>query len=178
MTLRFARSPIAFGALVLFTTFAVGCGSATDSTNSQQSTYFIRFKANGTQYEYHDVIANPVVASFAKVGPEYSFIASGVSASGVTSGGGITLNAFDVSPITTKTYGAFQGAGTGYTVGQILFQLGTGSYDNTDPNSDVRVTLTQITATEARGVFSGTVTSASHGSVVITNGEFFAKRIS
>lgn len=173
------RRNAAVGTLLLALVSALGCSSSTDSTSTNGSTYFIRFTANGTQYEYHDQLAFPISATFIHTGNEYNAVVAGESDNVATTGGTISLGAFDVVPITTKTYGALQPVGTsgGFTLGQITYTIGGVGYSNMDASNDIHVTFTEITATTVRGTFSGTLKSSGHPNVSIT-GEFFAKRLS
>lgn len=173
-----ARPHKALGTLVLFTVAALGCSSSTDANGKSSSPYYIRFTANGTQSEYHDQFAFPISASFARTGTEYTAIVAGQSDAVATTGGTITLGAMDVAPITTKSYGALQTVASngGFTLGQISYTIGSIGYSNPDPNNDVHVTFSEITATTARGTFSGTLKSSGRPNLSIS-GEFFAKRI-
>jgi hypothetical protein len=180
MTILTARQRTALGALVLLTVAALGCSSSTDATTgTNNSPYFIKFTANGTQSEYHDQIAFPIAASFAHTGIEYTAVVAGQSDAVATTGGTITLGAMDVAPIATnKSYGALQtvGTGGGFTLGQISYTIASIGYSNPDPNNDVRVAFTEITATTVRGTFSGTLKSTGRPNLSIS-GEFFAKRL-
>lgn len=179
MILLPARQRTALGALVLLTVAALGCSSSTDATGKSSSPYYIKFTANGTQSEYHDQIAFPISASFAHTGIEYTGVVAGQSDAVATTGGTITLGVMDVAPITTnKSYGALQtvSANGGFTLGQISYTIASAGYSNPDPNNDVHVAFTEITATTVRGTFSGTLKSSGHPNLSIS-GEFFAKRI-
>lgn len=161
----------------VLTALAAGCGGSTDSTNNQSGADFIRFKANGAQVQFQDQFANPIAVSIAKTGSEYSLIVTGGSDPTASLYSNIQLNVADVSPIGTKTYGAFQPIGGGYTAALVTYNVGSVGYDNTAANSDFQITITQITSTTASGTFSGTVKTKSGVAVSITSGEFLGKRI-
>ena len=63
-----------------------------------------------------------------------------------------------------------------FTLGQISYTIASIGYSNPDPNNDVRVAFTEITATTVRGTFSGTMKSTGRPNLSIS-GEFFAKRL-
>jgi hypothetical protein len=171
MKFAIATARVALGAAALLGT---ACSSSTDSTGQQTSgTYYIRFQANGTLVDYHsDVWVN---ASIAKAGVEYTAIAVSTP-NGSAGEGSMNLSVFDPSPITTKTYsGGITPGGTSgtYTLAQLIYVTGNAHYDSAN---DVRITITEITATTLRGTFQGTVSSPGKANIAITNGEFFSKR--
>jgi hypothetical protein len=165
------------GPLTVYAILLPGCGgsSGTGPDDDQNPNgHYIRFKADGVQKEYTDDLL--VYAFFTQVNPEYVFAGEGVGAGGSITDGSISLSAMDVAPITTKTYGSYQLSGSGWTVGQILYRIGGVQYETSDVPSDVRVTLTQIGASEVRGTFSGTVKATGRPSIAISAGEFFLLR--
>lgn len=180
MTSPTARSWNAVRAAIVLTSLAAGCGGgSTDSTGTQSGGNYIRFQANGAQVQFQDQVANPIAVSIAQAGVEYVLIVTGGSAPTASPYSNIQLNVADVSPIATKTYGAFQssGSGGGYTAALVTYNVGSVGYDNTAANSDFHITITQITSTTASGTFSGTVKTKSGVALSITAGEFLGKRI-
>lgn len=77
-----------------------------------------------------------------------------------------TYTGYDVNP----TLGAFVGVLFSYQDGNgTVYGAGSGAVDGT-------VTITQLTATAVRGNFRGTLKSAGHPDLPISNGEFFVLR--
>ena len=172
-----ARTWNALRAAIVLTALAAGCGSSTDSTGNQSGAYYIRFKSNGAQVQFQDQVGFPIVVSIAKTGIEYSLIVTGGSDPTASPYSNIQLNVADIIPIGTKTYGAFQASGGGYTAALVTYNVGSAGYDNTAANSDFQITITEITTTTVTGTFSGTVKNKSGAAVSISGGEFLAKRL-
>jgi hypothetical protein len=143
-------------------TSLVGCNNSTDSTGNQSGADFIRFQASGVQVQFQDQVASPVAGVFPPVGNEFSLNVTGESAPTASPFSNIQITVMDPSPITTRTYGAFQPVGSGGTFTAIIsYNVGSLGYDNTAAatTSDVQVTVTEITSTTVRGTFSATVKS-------------------
>lgn len=177
MSSRTAKSWNVLRAAIVLIPLAAGCSGSTDSTDNQNGADYIRFQASGVQVQFQDQVASPIAASIAQTGAEYSLIVVGGSAPTASPFSNIQISVFDISPITTKTYGAFQSSGTGFAGALVTYNVGSVGYDNTGVNSDVQVTITQITSTIVHGTFSLTVKAKSGASVLLSGGEFVAKRI-
>lgn len=171
---------IALGALALCGVLSVGCSSSTDAgdTPNQGAGYFIRFQAGGSQVEYRG--QGGVFATFSQLGSQHNFGVAAVSDAGSIAGGSINIGVLDASPITTATYTGFQAVGTsgGFRTAQILYNIGGFEYSNSNASSDNTVTITEITPTTVRGTFRGTVRATGRTAISITNGQFYAKRVS
>jgi hypothetical protein len=177
MLSRTARSWNALRAAIALTALAAGCSSSTDSTDNQNGADYIRFQASGAQVQFVDQVASPIAVSIAQSGAEYTLIVVGGTALTASPYSNIQISVFDISPITTKTYGAFQSSGTGFAGALVTYNVGSVGYDNTAVNSDVQVTIKEITSTIVHGTFSLTVKTKSGASVFLSGGEFVAKRI-
>jgi hypothetical protein len=179
MISRIPRSWNAPAAAIL--ALLAGCSSSTDSTGSQSGADFIRFQASGAQIQFQDQPTSPVAATIAAIGSESSLNVTGQSAFSASPFSNIQITVIDPSPITTKTYGAFQPVGTSgaFTSAIISYNVGSVGYDNTaaGTGSDVQVTITEITSTTVRGTFSATVKTKAGAVVAISGGSFLAKRI-
>ena len=153
---------------------ACGGDDSTGPSGSNGGSFYVRFRANGSQVEFN--AANNVFTTIDKVGNEFHFGTSGVSP---TTGNSVSLAVLDVSAITTTTYTGFTVVNNsgGFRMAQIMYTVGGVQYENTDPNQDNRITITEITATTVKGTFSGTVKASGRPSLSITNGEFFSQRI-
>ncbi|MCI0434120.1 MAG: hypothetical protein L0271_10870 [Gemmatimonadetes bacterium] len=158
------------GSLILGIALLSSCQSGADP-NDDDTGFFISYRANGRLIEYRDPLL--VHGVFTAVGSQHVFAAEGVSPTGTIMGSSVNVSAMDVAPITTATYSGFRPVQRGFAIATILYGTGGIEYSNTDADSDIRVTLTEITPVHVRGTFSGTVKFAGRPNVSITAGEFY-----
>lgn len=136
-------------------------GCSTDDAGEEQ--YYISFKADLTRVVFID---QPVLtANFSQSGNQYDCVMTG---SDRTSS--ITIQVFDNSSITTRTY-------SGYNALIRYIDDNGNEFVQDSTNRDAIVTISGITATSVTGVFSGTVRRTSTSAIEIKEGEFFVKRI-
>jgi hypothetical protein len=149
------------------------CSSSTGPDDDGGTGYFIRYQANGTSIEYRDALL--IHGVITTVGSQHLLAVEGVSPSGTISGSSVNVSVMDVQSLAPGTYVGFQAKTGGFTSASILYRTGGVEFSNTS-NSDNRVVIAEISSTEIRGTFSGTVRASGQSNVSITNGEFFVPR--
>jgi len=162
MSLRRAGR-IAIGLAAAF--FIASCGGGTTGPNN--STYFVRFKANGSQVEFTNPVA--LAAGFGHSGTQYNMLVTGFDA---TSNANIQV--FDGSAISAKTYSGYGVVGSAFVGSLIGYQPPGGPVYAS--NATVTVTITGLSATTVSGTFEGTVSATGHANIQVTEGEFSVKR--
>jgi hypothetical protein len=146
----------------------IGCSNS--STGPNASGHYVRFNANGTQVSF--TIDASLQAAFAHAGNAYDATLTGSDLNG-----SISLTVLDVVAITTKQYAGYQISGGGLVGVLIVYQQsGAGYRSVTTSASDAVITITDITATEVKGTFSGTLKRNGQPDIVVTNGEFSVHR--
>jgi len=153
--------------ILLFT----GCKKDEDNKGPSAVGYFIRFKADGQQVEFTN--QTTLTAATGQSLSQYNAVVSGFSGNH-----NISVQMFDNEAIRTSVYEGyenkvsyFEGALIGYGKDGVIY--GTNAI-----NPEVTVNLTEWTATEAKGTFSGKVKATSASTeIAITEGEFYVKRL-
>jgi len=148
----------------LFVSLAVITLASCEKDKDDAPAYYLSAKVDGTKKDFNTAI----------VAQKEGDATNGYSVYIVAAGGTATspLPAFDLTisddvAITAKTYTATQIQADGsYT---------PDSQSSYDSDTDFTITVSSITATEIKGVFSGKVEDASGGFKTITEGTFSAK---
>ncbi len=150
--------------IILFIT--VSC-----STQNSPSGYVMKFKADGTAIEFTG--QSTVVAAFANSGSQYT-----ATFTGYNSGSNISLTVYDNKAIAPGTFTGYTEDNSAFIGALIVYMDSNGKvYSQMTSNSDIKVVISQITATAVKGTFSGTLSSSDDSSISITNGEFYVWRV-
>jgi hypothetical protein len=152
--------------LVSIAVMAACGGSDKNPTGPGGSTYYLRFKANGTQVNF--TAQASLYAAFAQAGAQYNMIGTGYTA---TSNSNIQV--YNNSPVVVGTYSGYNING-GALVGALVGYQDDGGVSYT--NQSATITISEITSTTVRGTFSGVVEANGHPDITITNGEFRLQR--
>lgn len=143
-------------------------GSCSDDDNGG-SSYFLRCKINGAQIEFTQEAT--LTASFAQSGEQHNGLFTGYDETA-----NVSLQVFDGKSITEGTYTAFTLSGSIF-VGALIGYSDNGTLYSPDAlNSDVVITIAEMTSTTVRGTFSGTLGASGKPDVKLTQGEFLVKR--
>jgi hypothetical protein len=161
----FTRRTIVILSFALFGVIFNSCKSDAD-----ESTYYVRFNADGTRIEF--TIHGLLVAAFGQAGNQYNGVFTGGDNSS-----NISLQVYDNKSIVPATF-------TGYTLSESTFvgaligyQDKNGTlYTQGSINPNSTITITEITSTAVRGTFSGTVKATGKSDISITGGEFYVWR--
>jgi hypothetical protein len=182
---------------ICFVVYLHSCSKKDVSGTTNSSTYYIKFKLNGTETDYNSGAFGSILYS-ASAGVYTGFIAAYYDVNaGLKNAIAITITSND--PI--KVNKAYKDPGKSVQKnGDTTSQVTLNYYDNqavgyltlglfVSPNgtipvpgavADGQVTLTEISATDIKGTFSGTIYKSTDGSfqtyLRITDGEFFVKR--
>jgi hypothetical protein len=145
------------------------CGNSTGPNGS--GAYFMRFDANGSRVEF--TLQSSLLGAFAHQGNQFNALLTGIDANSNAS-----LQIFDGQAITAKAYSGYTISGAALVGVLITYQDTQGTVYSSGGNQTTNavITITDLSATELRGTFSGTLFSAGKPNVAITNGEFFLKR--
>ncbi|WP_439481555.1 hypothetical protein [Cyclobacterium plantarum] len=158
--------------LVSFTSCSTGTD---DDIEDKIGDYMISFNGNGVLQEFT-----------ADHFPQGNIFDNGTQYTGVFSGtrssSSVGVSVYDNKAIASNNYSGFVvteptqqslafviGASINYNEGQTV-------YSTPDSNPQVTVTITEITSTEVRGTFSGTLKSSGKEDLVVTNGKFYVPR--
>src|SRR5689334_7840539 len=149
------RSARALPARPLLSLLAIGslvAGCSSSSTGPTASGHYLRFDANGSQVNF--TVDASLVAAFAHAGNEYNALMTGFDANSNAS-----LQIFDGAAVTTKRYAAYQITGGALVGVLITYQPSPGVVYSSiaTETSDAVITVTEMTATEVKGTFSGTL---------------------
>jgi hypothetical protein len=155
--------------LFVLGSLAAGCGSSTGPTGN--NGHFLRFDANGSQVNF--TAEASLIAAFAHAGNEFNALMTGYDATSNAS-----LQVFDGAAVTTKRYGGYDIVGGALVGVLITYQPSQGVVYSSiaTATSDAVITITDMTATEVKGTFSGTLQANGHPDIVVTNGEFSLNR--
>ncbi len=151
--------------------FLSACGGSGGDSTGPDGTYYLRFKANGTQITYADQFR--LNATVSQAANQHLLLALGFDD---TSNFSATF--FDGAPVSQKTYAGYNiNQSLGAFIGVIFaYQNTSGVVYGPGSTNDESATITELTSTTVRGTFSGTVRAAGQADVVITNGEFYLPR--
>jgi hypothetical protein len=145
--------------------------ACSSSTGPNANGHYLRFDANGSQLNF--TIESSLAAAFAHAGNEYNALMTGFDATS-----NLSLQVFDGAAITTKQYTGYQFTGGAFVGVLITYQPSAGLVYSSvaTANSDAVITITELTATDVKGTFSGTLKKAGQPDIVATNGEFSLHR--
>jgi len=160
--------PILISSIILSLVILAGCKKEDDKTDDSQ--YFIRYKADGQLIEHKNEAT--LFAVTGQSGVQHNAVVSGF-----TGNTNISIQAFDNKPIAASIYNGYE-LKMNYVEGAILGFGRDGSIYGTDgTNPNVLLNITTWSSTEARGTFSGVVKLTSGAlTITITEGEFYVKR--
>lgn len=156
--------------LLLLSLFSA-CKKENNSSNTTATgTYYMRFKANGTQVEFTN--QQSLVAAFSNTGNQYVGIFTGYDANS-----NMGLQVYDNKAIATGTYTGYAAVGSVLVGTLISYQTSNSSiYGETGMDTTVVVNINELTSTAVKGTFNG-ILSGQNDSMVITNGEFYLHRV-
>ncbi len=141
-----------------------------DSAVVDNDTYYMRFKANGVQFQFTEQAS--LVATFAQTGTIFTSSFTGLD--GLSQ---IVLFVYDNKEIAVKTYSGYFLVGSSFIGALISYNDPSGNfYKEGIGNSDGTVTISEMTDKTVRGSFGGTVVANGKADIKITNGEFFLWR--
>lgn len=159
------KYPVTCCLLVLW--ILVVCSSCSDE---QPPAYFMRFLHDGTEIGYNDPTA--LSAAFTHSGDQYTGIFTGFSSTST-----MVLKVYDNQAISEKIYREFGPVGAVYTGSLITYQSAGNTYTQGALVPDIRIRVTELTDEHVRGTFAGTLKSAGLPDIVISQGEFFVRRV-
>ena len=150
--------------------FLSACGGS-DSTGPDDGSYYLRFKANGTQISYTDQVR--LSASVGQASNQHTLVALGFD--NTTN---FSIIFFDGAPVSQKTYSGYDiNQNLGVFIGVLFaYEDQAGVVYGPGDTNDESATITELTASSVRGTFNGTVRVAGQADVLITNGEFYLPR--
>jgi hypothetical protein len=156
--------------LVLALACLAGCSSSNSTTGPSGNSYYLRFKANGTQVEFTSEPS--LIGAFAQSGIQYNGLFTGYDANS-----NMSLQVFDGAAITQKSYSGYDITG-GALVGVLLTYQTTGGvvYGSGGVGTDAVITITELSQTAVKGTFTGTMKASGHPNLSITQGEFVVHR--
>lgn len=163
------RGVVRAGMLVVAGLVLGGC-KGSDSTGPNDSTYYLRFKANGSQVSF--TLQGSLLVTFSTSGSQYVGIVSGFDAVS-----NANLQLYSNATIGKATYSGYTVSG-GALVGALIgYQDATGTlYTSAGATVEASITVTDLTGTTMRGTFSGRLKATGKPDVVVTEGEFFVPR--
>ena len=158
--------------LITFTVIVMLFSSCSkDETDS--STYYIRFNANGESVEFTNQLI--LIAGFGHSGNQYTGTISGAN----DAQSNVGLQIYNNAPILEgnyRGYGISGGAVVGVIIGYKEKQSGVLFSSGGGPNVDATVVITEITAATVKGTFHGKLQASGQPDMIITNGSFFVRR--
>ena len=161
-----------FKLLVVFVALAAvslsGCKK--DDDNGDGGQYYMRFKANGTTVEFK--VQASLVAAFGHAENVYNAVFTGYDAES-----NISIQVHDGKAIEEKNYSGYILSGSAFVGALIAYKDKAGTVYTQGVPGNASITVSEITATEVRGTFSGTLKATGKDDVIITEGEFFVKRL-
>ncbi len=152
---------------VLMLTFS-SCGK---DDNNHSGIYFFKFKANGVQFNYNSQLL--LTAHFNQSGNQHLGTISGAN----DAMSNISLQLYDDSPITTKSYSGFT-VESGVTKGVIIGHLDPNTgliYGSGGANVIASITISEMNTNSVKGNFSGILKNSGNSDITITDGEFFVR---
>lgn len=156
----------AFLSLLLACVLAV-CSSCDEST---PPAYFMRFMHDGAMVEYADPAK--VSATFTRSDEQYVGVFTGFNNSST-----MVLKVYDNQAISEKVYREFGPVGAAFTGSLITYQSGGNTYTQGALVPDIRIRVTELKEGYVRGAFAGTLKAGGHPDIVVTQGEFYVRRI-
>jgi len=153
-------------AIVIFTVVIVGCKKEEAGSNG----YWIKFKVDGSQVEF--TLQSSLVAAFAQAGTQYNAVISGSD-----SKSHVGLQVYDNKAIVANKYSGYTIL-NGAVVGVLMHYADASGvvYNQSVTNSNLEITISELTATAVRGTFSGTLKATGKTDIAITSGEFYVWR--
>lgn len=142
-----------------------------NNNNNNGSTYYVKFKSNGTQVNFTGF--GTEVAIFSHSGNQYTCAVTGADTSS-----NIGLSMYDTTAITTKTYSGFTTVNSlSATLGTLVtYGDGSGTSYNSN-NTTFSITVTGLTDSTMTGTFSGSLQDNNGtNTLTITDGDFHVKR--
>ncbi len=153
--------------VVIFVLFMI---SACSKDGVEDGSYRVKFKANGTTVEFNSQFTS--TASFGQSGNQYVAVFTGYDAES-----NISIQVHDGKAIEAKNYSGYVSTGSGFSGALIAYKDKAGTVYTQGVPGNASITVSEITATEVRGTFSGTLKATGKDDVMITDGEFFVKRL-
>ncbi len=153
--------------VVIFVLFMI---SACSKDEVDDGNYRVKFKANGTPVEFNS--QPTLTASFGQSGNQHVAVFTGYDVES-----NISIQVHDGKAIEAKNYSGYVSTGSGFSGALIAYKDKAGTVYTQGVPGNASITVSEITATEVRGTFSGTLKATGKADVVITDGEFFVKRL-
>lgn len=150
--------------------FALFMISACSKDEVEDGSYRVKFKANGTPVEFNSQLT--LTASFGQSGNQYVAVFTGYDAES-----NISIQVHDGKAIEEKNYSGYILSGSAFVGALIAYKDKAGTVYTQGVPGNASITVSEITATEVRGTFSGTLKATGKDDVIITEGEFFVKRL-
>lgn len=156
--------------ILCFALFGIIFNSCNNNDADDESTYYVRFNANGQKVEY--TIHNSLVAAFGQSGIQFNAVFTGYDATS-----NISLQVFDNKAIVSDTFTGYSLSGSSFVGALIGYQDKTGTlYTQGAVTPNSTITITELTSAAVRGTFSGTVKATGKPDISITGGEFYVWR--
>jgi hypothetical protein len=160
------RSMFALGSILI-----LGSCGGSDSTGPGGGTYYLRFRANGTQVSF--TLQTHLTGTFAQSGTQYNAIFVGFD--GLVNA---NVQVYDGSAITTTTYSGYGIVGAALRGAIMGYHDAAGTlYVSGNGQTDAMVTVQEITSEYVRGIFSGRLMATGKADLDISNGEFKVPRV-
>ena len=138
--------------------------------NGNSNELFMRFKANGVLVEYND--PTTLYAILTQGGAQHTGSFTGYDPIST-----MTLQVYDSMAISVKAYTGF------YIVGSVLLgalmsygDANGVTYSQDTNNNDIVINVSEVTATNVKGTFSGTLVEPGYPNIAMTQGEFNVQR--
>ena len=157
---------IGFWPLVLASIF-VTCSSCSEE---ETPAYFMRFLHDGVEVGYTD--PTNLTAAFTRTGEQYIGVFTGFNTTST-----MVLKVYDGQAISEKVYREFGPVGSVFTGSLITYQSGGNTYTQGALVPDIRIRVTELRDQYVRGSFAGTLKTDGQPDIVISQGEFYVRRV-
>jgi hypothetical protein len=140
--------------------------------NANTGQYYVRFKADGVLREY---TYQPSLTAIYIVNATQHLMQ--ISTFNTTNNTNCSIAIYEGKELAPGTFSGYANQGTYFYGGFLSYGENGVAYGTSGLNPEVEVVLSEWTATEAKGTFSGVVKELTTSSTIqITEGEFFVKR--
>jgi hypothetical protein len=139
-------------------------------SEEQPPAYYMRFLHDGVEVRYDDPAA--LSAAFTLSVGQYTGVFTGFNSTST-----MVLKVYDNQAISEKVYREFTPVGPVFTGSLMTYQSGGNTYTQGALVPDIRIRVTELRDDYVRGVFAGTLKADVQPDVVISQGEFFVRRI-
>ena len=156
-------------ALVAFVLLATGCTKENSYEQETETSYYVKFKVDGTVREYMDV----VLATSSTASGVFTVTVQGQAAL-TGNPEGIVISVADNEPVIAQTYNEIPDSDTP----AMMFRNDGGKEFSTlfaTTQTGLNVNISRINSTSVRGTFSGKAYSLDGAELNVTEGSFFAK---